>query len=537
MKKKKIAFLLAATMIVANMAPIAASDFSDGSAVEAGAEFGQPEVVSVEEAFVDAEEETSLFSDFVESQEEGVPIMEEDYGVEEAAAVEGEMYTINFEGEIILDQTQEFVRLLNIEREKLGVPPVQIDQKMMEKAIRRAPEAAVYFAHIDPETGQETNMTYSVSAECISLRYKKDASVFIEGLRNSPAHWGILTDRDCIRFGAAICRTEDNYYFVSCQVGTNWGSFEEYSGNYFNEEKRFTQNIKANFRGNLHPGIPVYTPLNVGSTESPKLFMRNKMVGKVYRLLSITPSGYWESLTPNTVSVDQNGNVTGLAPGYGIIRYCMSNGSDEYSEFLFEVSGSSESTIKKPYTPKVTGTVSGYTNAKLNWTKTSNTKGYQIYKYNNETQKYQRIKTLKGSSSTTYTDNLGYGKTAQYKVRAYNKNSAGKTVYGNFSSLLTVKTATGTPSLTKVSNSSKGKLKLTWKKTSGADGYVIYRKVGKNGSYKKIKTITSGKTVSYTNGNLKKGTAYYYKIRAYRKGADGKNIYSRWSKVLGSTCR
>ena len=140
--------------------------------------------------------------------------------------------------------------MLNIEREKLGVPPVQIDQKMMEKAILRAPEVAVYYEHKRPDTGGPVNTYYAVSAECISGGHN-DAKSFFNSLKNSPPHWGILTDKDCIRFGAAICSAENTRYFVSCQVGTNWGNFEAYTGNYINGKKIFTQNIKTDFLGSL----------------------------------------------------------------------------------------------------------------------------------------------------------------------------------------------------------------------------------------------------------------------------------------------
>ena len=52
---------------------------------------------------------------------------------------------------------------------------------------------------------------------------------------------------------------------------------------------------------------------------------------------------------------------------------------------------------------------------------------------------------------------------------------------------------------------------LTWKKVSGADGYEIYRRTGTSGSYTKIKTITSGSTLTYKNTGLSIGKKYYYK--------------------------
>lgn len=106
-------------------------------------------------------------------------------------------------------------------------------------------------------------------------------------------------------------------------------------------------------------------------------------------------------------------------------------------------------------------------------------------------------------------------------------------------------TATPVPSVTKpskpvitsVSNKSRQKLVITWKKVKGAKGYELYRRTGKKGSYKKLKVIKSGSTLKYTNSKLKKGTVYYYKIRAYKYDAKGKKVYGGWSAVKGKTSR
>ena len=88
-----------------------------------------------------------------------------------------------------------------------------------------------------------------------------------------------------------------------------------------------------------------------------------------------------------------------------------------------------------------------------------------------------------------------------------------------------------------ISSKSKNKLVITWKKQKNAKGYEIYRKTGKKGSYKKIKVIKKGSTVTYTNSKLKKGKTYYYKIRSYKYDTNGKKIYSSWSSVKGKTSK
>ncbi len=76
----------------------------------------------------------------------------------------------------------------------------------------------------------------------------------------------------------------------------------------------------------------------------------------------------------------------------------------------------------------------------------------------------------------------------------------------------------------------KGKIKLSWKKTSGykLDGYEVFKSTKKNSAYKKMITKT---TTSYVNTKgLKKGKTYWYKIRGYRV-IDGKKVYTGWTKV------
>ena len=65
-------------------------------------------------------------------------------------------------------------------------------------------------------------------------------------------------------------------------------------------------------------------------------------------------------------------------------------------------------------------------------------------------------------------------------------------------------------------------VRLTWNKTKNAKKYQIYRAGSRKGKYRKISTVT-GK--SFLDSNLKKGTKYYYKVRAVngsRKGGFSK---------------
>lgn len=83
-------------------------------------------------------------------------------------------------------------------------------------------------------------------------------------------------------------------------------------------------------------------------------------------------------------------------------------------------------------------------------------------------------------------------------------------------------------------SSASKKITLSWEKVKNASGYEIYRKDTYNGSFKKVKTITSGNTVSWKNSGLSKKHEYYYKLRAYIKTSKG-NVYSGYSQITAAT--
>lgn len=72
------------------------------------------------------------------------------------------------------------------------------------------------------------------------------------------------------------------------------------------------------------------------------------------------------------------------------------------------------------------------------------------------------------------------------------------------------------------------KVKLSWKKNTKSDGYIIQMKTGK-GKYRKI-AAKKMKVTSFTKKKLKKNTVYFFRIRSYKKNGSSK-IYSAWSKV------
>lgn len=78
-----------------------------------------------------------------------------------------------------------------------------------------------------------------------------------------------------------------------------------------------------------------------------------------------------------------------------------------------------------------------------------------------------------------------------------------------------------------------GSVRLTWNQIDGAAGYEISRSVSQNGRYDNLQTISGGNKISFTDTEVKAGTVYYYKIRAFSLN-NGKTVYSDDSAVASA---
>jgi len=165
---------------------------------------------------------------------------------------------------------------------------------------------------------------------------------------------------------------------------------------------------------------------------------------------------------------------------------------------------------------------------KLSWTKASDVSGYEVWYATSKAGTYQKAKTTTASGYTQ--TGLKAGTTYYYKIRSY-KTVSGVKVYGAYTSVTSKKLTVPTPKNVKVTNSSATSLKISWSKVADASGYEIYCATSKTGTYSKIKTITSGTTVSYTNKSLKNNKTYYYKVHAYRT-VNGVKKYSSYCSIL-----
>lgn len=243
---------------------------------------------------------------------------------------------------------------------------------------------------------------------------------------------------------------------------------------------------------------------------------------RVYRKVS---GGSWEmQATVTGLTYTDETAATGETYVYTVKAYQKVDGKTVWSSYDKKgISG--KTTLAAPILKSTSS--QGYKSIKLSWKKTEGADGYRIYRKVSG-GKWEKQATV---TALTYTDKAAVtGQTYLYTVKAYRKLN-GKVVWSSYEKAgISGKAIPSKPSFT-LSSTTKGKVKVNWKKISGATGYVVYRKNLKTGKWETVKMIKSGSTVSCTvTGTSQKKV--FYTVRAYRT-VNGKKVYSKYNTDVG----
>ncbi len=198
---------------------------------------------------------------------------------------------------------------------------------------------------------------------------------------------------------------------------------------------------------------------------------------------------------------------SGTTYEYSVRVYSGNDFSDLYAEksviYLATPDVSVESTVK---------------GVKVAWDKIAGATGYIVYR-KVKGGSWQSIKTVT-PSTTSFTDTAApSGKYIYYAVKAINGSYQSDFESPGLSYLKTPEAS--------VKNTTSG-VYVSWKKSSGATSYYVYRKAGSAKSWKKIATT---KKTKYTDKNVKSGTTYKYCIRAVNSSVKSKYGSSNYEKI------
>ena len=166
----------------------------------------------------------------------------------------------------------------------------------------------------------------------------------------------------------------------------------------------------------------------------------------------------------------------------------------------------------------------------LAWDKNNKAEGYtvEIYKGGKWNEIYS------GADTSCTAKDLRASSTYTFRIRAY-KASGGTTYYSDY-----VRLAAKTAESSSVSNvtsfrkisATSSELIIGWAKNNSAEGYIVEQYKG--GKWTEVLRSCTNNTVGFIAGDLKAGTTYTFRIRAYKTSGDTV-IYSNYTRLAAVT--
>lgn len=227
-----------------------------------------------------------------------------------------------------------------------------------------------------------------------------------------------------------------------------------------------------------------------------------KLIGETdYTLVTSTPAEqlfYEDTITPGTVvyyrvqavnvSYDEGESVVTYSPQSNTLPFITLDKPE-----LMDPRGLDADTIR------------------LNWKTVSGATTYEVEIATAEAGPYSNArKDLTGSLCNI--DNLEAEQGYYFRMRAVRTFSSGEKFYSEYSDPIKCGTPMDRPALTVRPDGANSI--LSWSASSGATGYIIYRKAGVSGSYAKLAVV--GDVTTYVDANLTPGEVYYYFVYAMR---------------------
>ena len=342
-----------------------------------------------------------------------------------------------------------------------------------------------------------------ITKDGIKLSWNKIAGVYGYRLyyKTSSGGWKRFKDTTATSFtdsGVSPNRTET--YTIRC-IDKNGNTISGFNSTGWS--KKYT------------PAAPTISKLDI--TKDGIKLSWNKIAGVYgYRLYYKTSSGGWKRFKDTTATSFTDSGVSPNRTETYTIRCIDKNGNTISS---FNSNGwSKKYTPAAPTISKLDNTSGGI---KLSWNKIAGVYGYRLY-YKTSSGGWKRFKD---TTATSFTDSgVSPNRTETYTIRCIDKN--GNTVSGFYSRGWSKKYTPVAPTITRLSNTSKG-VSVTWNKIAGVYGYRLYRKYD-GGSWTKVKDTTS---TSFTDSGAKKGRKATYTVRCIdRKGKTVSGFNSKgWS--------
>ena len=217
--------------------------------------------------------------------------------------IKQEKQVLNVTGQAAYDEAYKVLDILNQEREKEGLSALAMDEELLEAAMLRAAECALYYSHTRPDGTQCFTASGKMSGENIAM-LQRSAEEVMDSWMNSAGHRANILADSYHSVGIGCFYFNGVYSWTQC-----FGIREGATG-----EKKATQDVSYAVTAAIHLVTPSLTEssgtLTVGKT---------KLLEIRASVAYIDADSYeWESNSASA-AVSSNGIITAMRAGKSVI--------------------------------------------------------------------------------------------------------------------------------------------------------------------------------------------------------------------------
>lgn len=239
----------------------------------------------------------------------------------------GELNTCYIKVDRYYDYAFEMLELINEVRTEEGVRPLKMDKALLDAAMMRAGESAVFFSHTRPNnTDNDTAIEGVVFLENLH-GVSPTAKQAMDGLKKSAPHWDTLMMEEWTSVGVGVVYHNNTFYWAQI---FGWDPIEKNCSQPANDtivqEIEFATSVRDinENRYNLIPELEImgarYGSQNpemcVGQMFPAKMGIRNPLTGT---FAVFEDNGISWKYSGDCIKMDSGRNVTGVKLGTGTV--------------------------------------------------------------------------------------------------------------------------------------------------------------------------------------------------------------------------
>lgn len=217
--------------------------------------------------------------------------------------IKQEKQVLNVTGQAAYDQAYKVLDILNQERAKEGLSPLAMDEELLEAAMLRAAECALYYSHTRPDGTQCFTASGKMSGENIAM-LQRSAEEVMSSWMNSEGHRANILAGAYHSVGIGCFFFNGVYSWTQC-----FGTGDGVTG-----EKKSNQDVSYAVTAAAHLVTPSLTE-NSGTLSVGRTKLLEIRAGVIY----IDADSYEWGSSSASATVSSNGVITALRAGKAVI--------------------------------------------------------------------------------------------------------------------------------------------------------------------------------------------------------------------------